>query len=546
LQGLENLHQINIHSISDLDQAKVILNLLLNAIETLTKENKAQQQTIQELRDEINRLKGEHGKPNIKANTKQAVNISSTKETQEPKQWQKTGKKDIIKIDKTVNCPVDKNILPSDAQYKGTERIVEQHIIFKRENTEYMVEIFYSPSEKKTYRGKMPDSYNGGFSNDLRAFSILAHHTLDIPRNKLLALYSSIGIEMSDGSLNNILQANSQKWIDEKSDLLKEGLLGSGGVAQTDITGARVKGQNHYSHIICGENFTVYSTLAGKSRLDVMNAFQGEPEYGISYQYNSHTLRLLDHYNISRRDKQALSEIYTDGQIVLEAAFVNTIKETIPELFAKKNMFKRVCDAFALAYFYELGILKILVSDDAKEYELIAALRMLCWIHDGRHYKKLNPNFDCHQKTLTNFLERYWDYYHRLLAYTKNSLPELMAVLEKEFDELFTPTTDYTDLNNEIKRTLNNKEKLLTVLQYPTLPLHNNRSELAARKQVRKRDISLHTMTPLGTKLQDAFMSISQTCIQLNVDVWEYIRNRFNNTDKMYLPNMVSAKYNSS
>ena len=543
---MEDLYQINMNTLNNLEQAKVMINLLINAIETLTKANKDQTQIIQELRDEINQLKGEKGKPNIKANTKLPENISSNKETKEPKQWQKTSKKEIIKIDKTVNCPVDKSILPDDAQYKGIEKIVGQHIIFKRENTEYLVEIYYSPSEKKAYRGKMPEGYSGYFSKDLRAFSTLAHHTLDIPRNKLLALYSSIGIEMSDGSLNNILQQGAQKWIDEKRDLLQAGLSASGGVAQTDITGARVKGQNHYSHIICGENFTVYNTLPGKSRLDVLTAFQGEPEQGISYQYNAHTLRLLDHYNISRKDKQALSAIYTDGQIVLESEFKNNIKETVPELFTKKNMFKRVCDAFALAHFYQLGILKILVSDDAKEYELVAETRMLCWVHDGRHYKKLNPNFACHQQTHNDFLARYWNYYHRLLAYTRNPLTALIAELEKEFDILFRPTTDYNDLNKEIERTLHNKEKLLTVLQYPTLPLHNNRSELSARKQVRKRDISLHTMTPLGTKLQDAFMSITQTCIQLNIDVWEYIRNRFHNTEKMYLPEMVRVKYNSS
>jgi len=143
-------------------------------------------------------------------------------------------------------------------------------------------------------------------------------------------------------------------------------------------------------------------------------------------------------------------------------------------------------------------------------------------------------------------MEHYWNYYHRLLDYIRNPLPESIADLEKEFVRLFNPTTDYADLNEEIKRTLSNKEKLLTVLQYPSLPLHNNRSELAARRQVRKRDISLHTMTALGTKLQDAFMSITQTCILLNVDVWKYIRIRFYHTGEMYLPDLVRAKYNTS
>ena len=64
----------------------------------------------------------------------------------------------------------------------------------------------------------------------------------------------------------------------------------------------------------------------------------------------------------------------------------------------------------------------------------------------------------------------------------------------------------------------------MIVLKRPELPLHNNLAELGARRQVRKRDISLHTMTPAGTKNQDAFMSITQTAIQLGVDVFKYIK----------------------
>ena len=527
-------------------QAKVIITELINALETFTKDSREQKQIIQELRDEISRLKGEKGKPKIKPDKENENDLSSDKERKEKKSWKKTGKKNIIKIDRTVKCSVDKNILPLDAQFKGHDRVVGQHIIFKRENTEYLVELYYSPSENKTYRGKLPDEYSGYFSKGLKSFTLLAHHCLDITRNKLLNLYESIGIEMSQGSLTNILKEDAQKWADEKNDLLRAGLLGSGGVAQTDITGARVNGQNHYTHIICGKNFTVYSTLPGKSRQDVLRAFQGIVETGLLYQYNSHTLQLLEHFKISEEDKHTLSKIYAIGQIVPEAEFINTIKERVPSLYNKTNMFRRVCDAFALAHFYELGTLKILVSDDAREYELITLIRMLCWIHDGRHYKKLTPSFDSHRQILHNFLDNYWKYYHRLLDYTRNPQPELVAQLEKEFDSLFNPATDYSDLNKEINRTLSNKEKLLTVLSYPFLPLHNNLSELAARRQVRKRDISLHTMTALGTKLQDAFMSITQTCLQLNVDVWQYIQSRFDNTAQMYLPDMVRIKYNSS
>ena len=45
----------------------------------------------------------------------------------------------------------------------------------------------------------------------------------------------------------------------------------------------------------------------------------------------------------------------------------------------------------------------------------------------------------------------------------------------------------------------------------PEIPLHNNSAELAARVKVRKRDVSLQTVTDKGTKANDTFMTIVQT-----------------------------------
>jgi len=47
---------------------QAIVKKLLNIIERLASSNDAQESELQKLRDEINRLKGEQGKPDIKAN----------------------------------------------------------------------------------------------------------------------------------------------------------------------------------------------------------------------------------------------------------------------------------------------------------------------------------------------------------------------------------------------------------------------------------------------------------------------------------------------
>ncbi len=55
--------------------AHVNVEKLLNIVEELVKEVKALEIERQVLRNEVNRLKGEQGKPNIKANKKKDGNI---------------------------------------------------------------------------------------------------------------------------------------------------------------------------------------------------------------------------------------------------------------------------------------------------------------------------------------------------------------------------------------------------------------------------------------------------------------------------------------
>ena len=86
--------------------------------------------------------------------------------------------------------------------------------------------------------------------------------------------------------------------------------------------------------------------------------------------------------------------------------------------------------------------------------------------------------------------------------------------------------TDCFFLDKLIEKTYKNKIKLLVVLDVPSLPLHNNAAELAARRVVRKRDISLHTWSEKGTQTRDAFMTIVETAIKLGVNPITYITQK--------------------
>jgi hypothetical protein len=545
------LPYINLESIPDLSVRSAVVTVL-NLLETALKEIQDLKIEIQELKNEIANLKGEQGKPNIKAkNNNQDISSESYKPVTKEKRKISSRKDKIknkqIKIDRVVICQLNKDNLPSDIINKGYETTISQNIIFKSDNVEYKREKFYSPSLKQTFIASLPDEYNGYIDKNLKTFCQIFHHGWDISRNKLMQGLSSIGVYLSAGTLNNILTESGQIIIQEKENILKAGLGGS--YVQIDGTSSRFFGMNYTTQIICSPHFTVFSTLPRKSRLCVLFALQGEPVDGLQYSYNQETIKYLEHFKVSKTNKLLLENKFTSGQSLTEAEFLTTISEECPVLYSKPNMFKRIKESFAFGYYFtqtDFPSIEYLVADDAPEYKMLATYLMLCWIHDARYYNKLTPRIENHKIIIDNFKQKYWDFYRQLQEYRKAPTTEKIAILESSFDKLFIDNTNYFSLDKEIRRTKKNKKELLTVLYEPVLPLHNNLAELKARVKVRKRDISLHTMSKIGTQIQDAMMSILQTTQQQGVDSWKYIAELLYGENKSSLADLILEKQNNT
>ena len=55
-------------------------------------------------------------------------------------------------------------------------------------------------------------------------------------------------------------------------------------------------------------------------------------------------------------------------------------------------------------------MVRLLVVDDARQFKLLTEERGLCWVHEGRHFKQLEPHFVQHRQMVEDFLQRFWDY----------------------------------------------------------------------------------------------------------------------------------------
>src|SRR3982751_1661180 len=94
------LEDLDLSGIQD-ERARTLIVRLLNLLEAVSTDLRTAQEEIQRLRDEVNHLKGEQGKPTIKPDTPAAApDHSSEQERRRPVQHAKRSKRDTITIDR--------------------------------------------------------------------------------------------------------------------------------------------------------------------------------------------------------------------------------------------------------------------------------------------------------------------------------------------------------------------------------------------------------------------------------------------------------------
>ena len=79
----------------------------------------------------------------------------------------------------------------------------------------------------------------------------------------------------------------------------------------------------------------------------------------------------------------------------------------------------------------------------------------------------------------------------------------------------------------------------MVVLDHSYVPLHNNHSELAARSQARKRDVSLQNINEKGTKSKDAWMTMIKTAVLHKINIFAYVKDTFNEVRNMSLSKII-------
>ena len=218
------------------------------------------------------------------------------------------------------------------------------------------------------------------------------------------------------------------------------------------------------------EKFKSIVTTPSKSRINFFQILHGiDPQYLINEDAADYVRALkpsswLDGYLLMQARDRAMNQEEWE-KFLLE---VNITTEGDVKLVTKAALF-----ASLIAY----GIPRNLGvhGDDAGQFD--AFVRLLCWIHEERHYRKIIPLDEAARQAIEQIGGEIWCLYKGLKEYKADPSEKLKLILDQQFEKLFLKKTNSLALNQQLEKTYAKKEELLRVLERPETPPHNNETE---------------------------------------------------------------------
>jgi len=490
----------------------------------------------QALRDEVARLQGEQGKPRFLPNKRPVADHSSEAERREPRAgWHKGPKQSRLVISRTQEQRVERGSLPADAVFKGYAEVVVQEVVVRPDIIRFRLERWYSPGQHRVYQAPLPPGYHGQFGPGFKALLLYLTYETNVSQAKLRALVTSVGLSISAGELSALL--TQQPGLTAEYQAIGQAGLASTPAQHIDETPTRVKGVTAHCHILATSDYTRYHTTPGLDRQAVLDVLRlGAPR---RFCLNAAAWAFLDGGSVPAKTRHALhalpQDVFWD-----EPTFLALVEPLVPATHPALRRF--ILEGAGIGAYRaqtDVPVVQTLIADGAYVWQALTEQLAWCWVHEGRHYKKLCPALAVHRHLLDTTLRDFWIYYHQVRAYQSHPTPQEALRLDTAFDTLFSQTTGYAALDACLQRTLQRKARLLLALAHPELPLHNNPAELAARRRVRKRDASFGARSAAGLHAWDVFHTLLDTAHKLGVNSLHYLQDRL--SESCSLPSLASC-----
>jgi hypothetical protein len=475
-----------------------------------------QQETIQQLRDEIAILKGLKPRPQIKP--------SQLEQPPRPPATEGDKRPGSAKRDKNAQLTIHREVCllvpdpPAGSASLGYEPYVIQDLVLEAQATRYWRERVRTP-DGSSLLAPLPAGVRAcaHFGPTLVSHVLYEYHHNHVTQPLLLEQLHEWGIDIAAGQLNNILTEDKDAFHQEKEELLPAGLQVSRYIG-VDDTGARHQGRNGYCTHIGNELFAYFESTDSKSRLNFLEILR-RPH--TDYVIND---MAVDYWKRQRLPEESLRKLAERPEGLADRS---AWEARLAELHITVARHVRIATEGAL-----LGSLiahgvspqLVVLSDGASQFHVL--VHAACWIHAERGLVRLVPYSEPHRAAIEKTRQRIWELYQDLKAYQQQPDPARVPELTARFAALVADQTGFPSIDGVLKDMREHQAALLRVLERPEVPLHNNTSESHVRDYVKKRKISGSTRSDAGRRCRDTFASLKKTCRCLGVAFWKYLVDR--------------------
>jgi hypothetical protein len=476
------------------------------------------QRMVAALRDEIARLKGGPGRPNIEPSGMEKATGPPPGSSRDKKRRRgSTRSKLTIDEERTVKVAAP----PRGSRFKGYASFVVQDLVIHAHVVNFRCERWQAP-DGEVMTAPLPAGIDGHFGPELRRFVLAQYHEAQTTVPRLVRQLRSLGIFISKRQVVRLLIQGQDGFVTEALDVLRAGLSSAPWIT-VDDTGARHKASNGFCTQMGNAHFAWFGTTGSKSRLNFLELLlAGYGDYVVNAEalaymreraLAAHVInRLIAHPDRCFADRNA-------WHAHLDMLGVSALKiQPDPVLIATEGALWGSVKAH--------GLLPdtVIVSDDAGQFNV--GSHGLCWVHAERLVHKLDTFTDEHRTAQATVRDLIWKFYADLKAWRCAPTPQDKAALQARFDGIFTRKTGFVTLDRLLARLHANKSELLMVLDRPEIPLHTNGSENDIRCHVTRRKLSGGTRSDLGRDCRDAFLGLVKTCAKLKIAFWDYLGDR--------------------
>lgn len=371
-----------------------------------------------------------------------------------------------------------------------------------------------------TITAPLPEGVVGSYNVGLHRFVLGLYHQAQSTIPRIVHLLDALGLDISSRQVRRILTDNKKVFTDEAAGILSEGLRGAKWIS-VDDTGARHMGDNHHCTSIGNDRFAWFGTTASKSRLSLLEIMCGTID---DYLLDPRALRYIETHRVP---SGLLTLLTSHAGRRFEGS--KPWSKFLDGIGIHGRRSRRIATEGArLASLFAHGLLRddtAILSDGAPQFD-IGLAHYLCWVHEERLYRKLPVWTRTNRVAVEKVRHGIWRTYRLLRAYCRRPTRARRAAVERRFERTFRPNTTIPVIDNQISRSLNNRHKLLGVLDRPDVPLHNNQRENDLRASVRRRKISSGTRSDAGRDCRDAFLTLMKTCQRHNISFWDYLGDR--------------------